>query len=106
MEPPGTKNGITERERKMDVKITIIGTEKALNVWTIATATVNGKRFKIQMVRFDEPSRFGIRNGRISKLWAREENGAETIAYDRGWSHRPTTAEGKALLKEIVKQFN
>ena len=68
----------------MDVKITIIGTEKALNVWTMATATVNGKRFKIQMVRFDEPSRFGIRNGRISKLWAREENGAETIAYDRG----------------------
>ncbi len=90
----------------MDVKITIIGTEKALNVWTMATATVNGKRFKIQMVRFDEPSRFGIRNGRISKLWAREENGAETIAYDRGWSHRPTTAEGKALLKEIARQFN
>ena len=90
----------------MEVKITVTGTKKALNVWTMATATVNGKRFKIQMVRFDEPSRFGIRNGRISKLWAREENGAETIAYDRGWSHRPTTAEGKALLKEIARQFN
>ena len=90
----------------MDVKITIIGTEKALNVWTMATATVNGKRFKVQMVKFEEPSIYGIRDGRISKLWAKEENGADSIAYDRGWSHRPATAEGKALLKEIIKQFN
>ena len=90
----------------MEAKITILGTKKALNVWTMATATVNGKRFQIQMVKFNEPSCYGICHGRISKLWAKEENGTDNIAYDRGWSHRPATAEGKALLKEIIKQFN
>ena len=90
----------------MEVKITVTGTKKALNVWTMATATVDGKEFRIQMVRFDEPSKFGIRKGRISKLWARGADGGVAIAYDRGWSLRPVTTEGKALLTEITKQFN
>ena len=55
----------------MEVKITVTGTERVLNLWTMAKATVNGREFKIQMVRFDEPSRFGIRDGRVSKLWAK-----------------------------------
>ena len=38
----------------MNVEITIIGTEKALNVWTTATAKTNGKKYLIQMVRFNE----------------------------------------------------
>ena len=63
----------------MEVNITITGTERVFNVWTMATATVNGKRFKVQMVKFEEPSIYGIRNGRISKLWAKEENGADNI---------------------------
>ena len=49
----------------MEVNITITGTERVFNVWTMATATVNGKRFKVQMVKFEEPSIYGIRNGRI-----------------------------------------
>ena len=36
----------------MEAKITITGTEKALNVWTMATAEVNGKKYRVQMVRF------------------------------------------------------
>ena len=103
---PERKNGITERERKMEVKITITGTRKALNTWKIATATVDGKEFRIQMVLFDEPSKFGIRKGRISKLWARGADGTVVINYDRGWDIRPATAEGKALLAEITKRYN
>ena len=34
----------------MNIEITILGTEKAFNIWTLATATVNGNRFQIQMV--------------------------------------------------------
>lgn len=90
----------------MKAEISVTGTKKALNVWTLAKATVNGREFKIQMVRFDEPSRFGIRDGRVSKLWAKEENGAEVINYDRGWDIRPNTSEGKVLLAAIIKQFN
>ena len=63
----------------MEVKITVTGTKKALNDWTMATATVDGKEFKIQMVRFDEPSKFGIRKGRISKLWVGSADGVEVI---------------------------
>ncbi len=40
----------------MEAKITITGTEKTFNVWTLAKATVEGKEYKVQMVRFDEPS--------------------------------------------------
>lgn len=51
----------------MNIEIDILGTEDALNTWTLGNATVNGKTYKIQMVRFDEPSQYGIRKGRISK---------------------------------------
>ena len=90
----------------MEITITNLGTKKAFNVWTMMSATVNGKRYDIQMVRFKEPSGYGIRNGRISKLWAKAEDGSETVNYDRGWDQRPETCEGKALLKEITKKFN
>ena len=56
----------------MNIEINILGTEDALNTWTHATATVDGKTYKVQMVRFDEPSMYGIRLGRISKLWVAE----------------------------------
>ena len=88
----------------MNIEIKITGTKKAMNLWTLATATVNGKTYKIQMVKFQDPSIYGIRKGRISKLWAKAEDGNETINYDRGWDQRPVSAEGKALLAAIVKQ--
>ena len=111
MEPPGTKNGITERERKMDVKITIIGTEKALNVWTMATAEVSGKKYRIQMVRFDEPSIYGIRKGRISKLWMRRRGDAQAVlGYDRRWERgftpRGKGADVRAAYRAIIAKFN
>ena len=52
----------------MNIEIDILGTEDALNTWTLGRATVNGKTYKIQLVRFDEPSQYGIRQGRMSKL--------------------------------------
>jgi len=90
----------------MEAKITILGTKKALNVWTMATAEVDGKMYHIEMVRFDEPSIYGIRKGRISKLWVRGEDGTVVINYDRGWDIRPATDEGKAILAAITKQYN
>ena len=90
----------------MDVSITIIGMERALNLWTKVFARVKGKTYEIQMVQFDEPSKFGIRKGRISKLWARGADGTVVIKYDRGWNIRPATAEGKTLLAEITKRYN
>jgi len=87
-----------------EIKVVITGEKLVFNKWTLATATVNGKEFQIQMVRFDKPSRYGIRKGRISKLWA--SNGSDGINYDRGWDVRPWSAAGKALLAEILKRYN
>ena len=44
---------------KMELRIT--GTAQACNEWTFATATANGKEYRIMMVRFEEPSNYGIR---------------------------------------------
>ena len=90
----------------MEIKITTHDLKKAMNVWTLATATVDGKTYRIQMVRFDEPSIYGIRQGRISKLWVAEAGHEPVINFDRGWDVRPKTSEAKALLTAIVKQFN
>ena len=89
----------------MEIKITTHDIKKAMNVWTLATATIDGKTYRIQMVRFDEPSMYGIRQGRISKLYVADADHT-VINFDRGWDIRPKTAETKALLAAIVKQFN
>ena len=90
----------------MNIEIDILGTEDALNTWTLGRAMVNGKTYKIQLVRFDEPSQYGIRQGRISKLWVAEAGNEPIINFDRGWDVRPKTAEAKALLAAIIKKFN
>ena len=90
----------------MEIKITTHDIKKAMNVWTLATAAVDGRTYRIQMVRFDEPSMYGIRRGRLSKLYVADADHNAVINYDRGWDVRPKTAETKALLAAIVKQFN
>lgn len=90
----------------MNIEINILETDSALNTWTLGSATVNGQTYKIQMVRFDEPSQYGIRQGRISKLWVVEAGHEPVINFDRGWDVRPKTAEAKALLASITKKFN
>ena len=90
----------------MKVELNITGTAQACNEWTFATATANGKEYRIMMVRFEEPSIYGIRHGRISKLWLTDADRKETVNYDRGWDMRPVSAEAKAVLAAITKKFN
>ena len=90
----------------MKVELNITGTAQACNEWTFATATANGKEYRIMMVRFEEPSIYGIRQGRISKLWLTDADRQETVNYDRGWDMRPVSVEAKAVLAAITKKFN
>ena len=90
----------------MNIEIDILGTEEALNTWTLGRAMVNGKTYKIQLVRFDEPSQYGIRQGRMSKLWVAEAGHEPSMNFDGGWDVRPKNAEAKALLTAITKKFN
>ena len=59
-----------------------------------------------RMVRFEEPSNYGIRQGRISKLWMNNVDCSEFINYDRGWDMHPISTEAKAVLAAIIKKFN
>ena len=90
----------------MNVELNILGTTEAMNTWTLGRATVNGKTYKIQMVRFDEPSQYGIRKGRISKLYIADAECNMVANFDRGWDVRPNTAEAKAIVNAITKKFN
>ena len=75
--------------------------------WTIARAKVENRFFEINVKHFEEPSRFGIKNGRISKLWIREEGKtAADVSYDRGWDVRPKTKAAKAVMNEILAMYN
>ena len=90
----------------MEIKITTHDIKKAMNVWTLATAAVDGKTYRIQMVRFDEPSMYGIRNGRISKLYIADADRNMVANFDRGWDVHAKTAEVKAIVAAITKKFN
>ena len=75
------------------------------NDWYSDTVIADYK-YEIQVKMFDEPSYFGINNGRISKLWIRNLDTGKTVCnYDRGWDIKPTS-EVKPDYREIIKKYN
>ena len=64
--------------------------------------TINGYAF--QALLFDEGSEFGINEGRVSKLWVRDEARMQTIMnYERGWDIRPRAAAERRLLEALLE---
>lgn len=54
---------------------------------------------------YDEPSKFGINQGRISKLELKQDG--EIVAnYDRGWDIYPTTQEAELTLRILLNRHN
>ena len=101
LNPGAVEEGFTEGPHKM-VKIV-----KHDGAWTIAEALFEKTIYHINVKHFEEPSKYGIQNGRISKLWIREEGEIEPLVnYDRGWDKRPRTKAAKAIYKEIIEMFN
>ena len=54
---------------------------------------------------YDEPSKFGINNGKISKLQL-TQNGEIIANYDRGWDIHPTTKEAEMALRILLTRHN
>ena len=52
--------------------------------WTVGTINVNGEELEFQAKVYDEPSTYGINDGRISKLSIRSTNWGVVFNYDRG----------------------
>ena len=95
------EDGFTEGPHKM-VKIT-----EHDGAWTKAKARAEKRIFYVWAKHFEEPSKFGINNGRISKLWIREEGEIEPcVSFDRGWDVRPKTKAAKAVYNEILAMYN
>lgn len=63
--------------------------------------------FEASILAFDEPSEYGIDNGRISKLYIVERTRTLKVVcnYDRGWDVRPSK-EVKEFYEKIIKKYN
>lgn len=55
---------------------------------------------------YDEPSEYGINEGRVSKLMIKID-GVTTLSYDRGWDLEPDERdhETKAALSIILEEY-
>ena len=73
--------------------------------------TVHGFHFQAKVYR--NGSKFGIDDGRISKLVVWDKNyreanrGSEAIiSYDRGWDKQPSTPEQEKILLALIDYFD
>ena len=73
---------------------------------SILADPATGVRYKYWVKHFEEGSRFGIDNGKISKLTIRKVGEPKNLCnYDRGWDAEPTD-EVKAVYTIILEKYN
>ena len=63
--------------------------------------------FEASILSFDEPSEYGIDNGRISKLYIVERTRTLKVVcnYVRGWDVKPSK-EVKEFYDKIIRKYN
>ena len=65
-----------------------------------------GGKYKCWIKHFEEGSRFGIENGKISKLTIRKLGETRDLChYDRGWCVEPV-GEVKAVYAILLLKYN
>lgn len=87
----------------------VIKVKKQVDYWVKGTSK-DGKYF-IGIKVYSEPSTFGIKKGRVSKLYIQDADkraggkgfGSNLALYDRGWDTKPVNNEIKNLVNQIVK---
>jgi hypothetical protein len=63
--------------------------------------------FRFEIKHFDEPSVFGIDEGRISKLWLGWAHSYGTVAaFDRGWDKLPGFEEAQEAVDTLCTLWN
>lgn len=76
---------------------------KQRDLWRFGTIRHNGTIYTYEAKVYDVGSRYGIKGGRISKLFIKERLSQKPVLhYDRGWDIRPKTAVAKALISTIL----
>ncbi len=61
--------------------------------------------YKYEAKAYEQPSEYGIENGRVSKLWIKNPEVGAIAEYERGWGTRPKTAYEKAAMKRLVEHL-
>lgn len=74
--------------------------------WTEGSLLINGKVLKYWVKHFDEPSEYGIMQGRVSKLEIRLDGEAVTCSYDRGWDKKAEDEESITALGYLLRKYN
>ena len=74
-------------------------------MWKEGTIKVAGSWFHYWYKVYEEPSRFGIEEGRISKLMLKR-NGEIVCNYDRGWGIRPVDEATEMALQILLFSEN
>lgn len=67
------------------------------------TGTIAGCKFEAKV--YEEGSKFGIDDGRVSKLFIRDAAGRTILSYDRGWDVLPETDEHCALASALLEYY-
>ncbi|HRU98613.1 MAG TPA: hypothetical protein P5092_14415 [Ruminococcus sp.] len=74
-------------------------------MWTQNRITYNGKAYRYSVKHYEEPSPFGYKEGKASKIWI-ERDGRTVFNYDRGLDIRPADKDTKAVLQMLLDKFN
>ena len=71
-------------------------------MWKQGTIRVMGITFQWEAKVFENPSRFGINSGRVSKLSLGEKF---IVNYDRGWDVKPRTIAARRAVNQILAMY-
>lgn len=75
-------------------------------MWSEGSILVNGRIMEYCVKHFDEPSEWGIKAGRISKLDIREAGKQTLCCYDRGWDTIPADKDARTVFKFLMELYN
>lgn len=93
-----SKDHYLQRLKAVGLKVSV--KRSALeNDWILVE---HGSGFKAQIRFYQEPSEFGIEEGRISKLCIADENDKPVAEYDRGWSIKPPKSGPAKVLYDAL----
>ncbi len=74
-------------------------------MWTNGVIKIDKTSVTFSVKHFEEPSEFGIDEGRISKLELRVK-GKIVANYDRGWDIEPTDDAVEKALQYVLATYN
>ena len=74
-------------------------------MWNEGTIRIGKSIFHYWVKHYEEGSRFGIDEGRISKLMLKR-NGEIVCSYDREWDIEPVDADTETALAILMKDYN